>query len=233
MKKALLTVVIFLSYIASQSVNAQSFSVAHDTAAGYTSTTIDVHNSVLNLSSTTSLIMAWKVTDSFVSGGWHIVGLCDNNLCYPQPTTATHESLSINPSTPMDTKVQFDGTNAPNNSFCWVTIRYWDKNSPFVIKNITYIAYKNPTGVTGVTREDDDILLYPNPARDVVNVVFDGNAGIKSVAIYNMIGKVVSAYKVAGNSAKLEIDGIPSGIYFVRLLDAQGRIVATRKFTHQ
>ena len=47
-----------------------------------------------------------------------------------------------------------------------------------------------------------------------------------------MIGKPVMVYRVTGNSAKLNIESLPSGVYFVRMADAQGK-VTTRKFTHQ
>ena len=97
----------------------------------------------------------------------------------------------------------------------------------------TYVISKWATSVSNVSRNEDNVTLYPNPAREDLNVRFDGQAGVKNIAVYNLIGKMVSIYKVQGNSAKLNLNNIPSGIYFVRLLDGNGRIIATRKFTHQ
>jgi hypothetical protein len=79
----------------------------------------------------------------------------------------------------------------------------------------------------------NDVILYPNPASNYLNVIFNPDAGIKNIAIYNLIGRVVSVFRVSGNSAKLDIDNTPSGIYFVRLMTDQGEIIATRKFTRQ
>lgn len=89
------------------------------------------------------------------------------------------------------------------------------------------------TGIQSVNKTSDIVSLYPNPAGSELNVLFDGNAGIRNIIVYNMIGKPVTVYKVNGSSAKLDIENIPSGIYFIRLTDAQGHVMATRKFTHQ
>ena len=40
-------------------------------------------------------------------------------------------------------------------------------------------------------------------------------------------------YKVNGNSANMSLENMPGGIYFVRLVNSAGNIVATKKFTKQ
>ena len=101
-------------------------------------------------------------------------------------------------------------------------------------KTLTYIAYASSTGIK-TTSSSDDVVLFPNPAREAVNVIFDGRAGVKTIAIYNLIGKMVSpVYKPSGNnSAKIDVNEMPAGVYFIRLMDGQGRVVATRRFVHQ
>ncbi len=85
-----------------------------------------------------------------------------------------------------------------------------------------------------LSRVADEIVIYPNPAHDEVNIVYGADAGVKTIAIYNLIGKVVSVFKPIDNSsANLSIDNLPMGIYFVRLVNAQGAVVAARKFTRQ
>jgi hypothetical protein len=91
------------------------------------------------------------------------------------------------------------------------------------------------TGVSvpTITHSANDVLLYPNPANNELNVVYDGSADIKNIGVYNIIGKLLTVYKVSGASANLNLEHIPSGIYFVRLLNSQGNAVVTRKFTKQ
>lgn len=231
MKKLVLLALIALGM---NQVSAQSFSAAHDSVTVYTSGSVDVHNTVLNLTSS-DLQVDWKVMSHTLGAGWTSGGVCDNITCYDWQTIQTGTTQTTNPITAagnMDLKVVLDASNAANGTSTVVKIRITDPSS-FTTKDVTYIAHKVPVSVNNVTKNDDNISIYPNPAKDDINVVFDGNTGIKNIAIYNLIGKAVSIYKVNGNSAKLNLSSIPSGIYFLRLLDNQGRIVATRKFTHQ
>jgi hypothetical protein len=58
---------------------------------------------------------------------------------------------------------------------------------------------------------------------------------VKTIAVYNLIGKLMGPiYKPSSSSsAKIDLDDMPTGIYFLRLMDGQGRVVATRRFTRQ
>jgi hypothetical protein len=98
----------------------------------------------------------------------------------------------------------------------------------------TCFILDNASAGVPIIKSQDDVVLYPNPAYDNVNVLFNAEAKVKNIAIYNIIGKVMSVYRVtANNSANLNVENIPSGIYFIRLLNTEGGIVATRKFTKQ
>ncbi len=93
---------------------------------------------------------------------------------------------------------------------------------------------KASTGIMNFNSADD-IILYPNPAREAVNVIFDEKFNVRTIAVYNLIGKLMGPiYKPASNnSAKIDLSDMPTGIYFLRLMDAQGHFVATRRFTRQ
>ncbi len=83
-------------------------------------------------------------------------------------------------------------------------------------------------------KSSDNVALYPNPARSELNVTYSAQAGGSTIFVYNLIGRVVHVYKPTDNSgAKLNIADMPAGIYFVRLQDAQGAIISTRKFTRE
>src|SRR5205085_5985859 len=74
-----------------------------------------------------------------------------------------------------------------------------------------------------------DVAIYPNPAKNELNIAFDPAFGARTVAVYNLIGKAIITAKVYGNSIKMDIEDIPVGIYFLRVIDAQGRVLTTRK----
>ena len=196
---------------------------------------IDVHNSVINKTSS-PIVLTWKIVARDVSNGWEWKGFCDNFLCYADSdllagvTTETSDAYA--PTTPGTFKAIFNGDNALHSSSAWLTVEATDVANSYS-RQVTYVVSKGSLGITSVVNNDDDVVLYPNPAKAHVNVIFNSALGVKNIAIYNLIGKAVSVYKVNGNSAKLDLTDIPSGIYFVRLINSQGKIVATRKITHQ
>jgi hypothetical protein len=220
-----------------------------DTSVGtYASGDVNVYNRIKSLLSS-DIYLKWKVVGKDLPTGWTITGICDNQQCYPGNAallngTATHVSNPYtNTFTPVsnpplylssDFHVIFNGDNAVAGSTAWIQVQAVDTENSNYTKVYTFVLNKPiSAGVNSVVRGDDVVTIYPNPARSNVNVIFDASMGVKNVAIYNLIGKIVSIYKVNGNSAKLELDEVPAGIYFLRLINGQGKIVGTRKFTHQ
>jgi len=232
MKKFVLSLFILLG---SAGVSmAQSFLTEHgDTVmANYTTGGPLVHNNVKSASSA-PVTLRWSIIASNVASGWTFAGFCDNVSCY---TTNVLDGTLYTTDPYSDQwglfEAQFNGDNATNNSVAWVQVQVEDVATSYT-RTLTFIATKYATSVSGISKGDEGVSLYPNPARNNVNVVFDPSLGVKNIAVYNLIGKPVKVFKVNGNSAKLEISEIPAGIYFLRLINANGQIVATRKFTHQ
>jgi hypothetical protein len=98
----------------------------------------------------------------------------------------------------------------------------------------TFVVTANSTvAVNNVSKMNEELSVYPNPATSEINVVYGGATEVKTAAIYNIIGKTMAVYRVNDNNANLSLENMPAGIYFLRLVNAQGQIVATRKFTKQ
>ena len=189
-----------------------------------------------------SIQIDWKVKSHNFPATWSAVGhlgICDNNLCRDnlndQLTNGTvFTSNKYAPNVKGDFHFQmlaYDDASVPPGTY-YMTINLKVNGGTFE-KDITFIFNKWTTSVTGVNKVSDNVTLYPNPARSELNVTYNKDLNVKSLAIYNLVGKQVSNYRVSGTSAKLDIEKIPSGIYFVRLVDNAGQVVATRRFTHQ
>jgi spore coat protein H len=58
---------------------------------------------------------------------------------------------------------------------------------------------------------------YPNPAQDFVCLELDAQAASCQVSIQNIGGKVVLKQEVKGPSAKLAVQGLPAGLYFITI----------------
>jgi len=86
-----------------------------------------------------------------------------------------------------------------------------------------------PLSVTEVAQESD-VVIYPNPAKDVINVQLSGVATISEVTVINNIGAVVSRTEVI-NAGKHSINtsNLPAGNYMLRVNTTNG--VVNKKFS--
>jgi hypothetical protein len=83
---------------------------------------------------------------------------------------------------------------------------------------------------------DFGLRLYPNPAANYVEVLFQAPAGSVQVEIFNLLGhRVMPAISKVSNGTELtlpiEVRSLPSGIYLVRIV--QGNQGAVRRLTVQ
>ena len=64
--------------------------------------------------------------------------------------------------------------------------------------------------------------IYPNPASDYVNIVYE-NAEISEVQVYDMVGRLVVSRQVADESLTLNVAGMVDATYFVRVIYTDGK----------
>ncbi len=77
-----------------------------------------------------------------------------------------------------------------------------------------------------------NILLFPNPANELVSFKLNGNLLASSVEIIHMNGSIVQKRNIdTMNNFNVAIDGIPGGVYFVRIQTNAG--VAIKKLIVQ
>lgn len=217
---------------------AQSFTTQYDTvtvaAYGY----IDIYNKVINQTSDT-IRVHWRVIYENLPQSWEnyaAFGICDNVTCYDTSvltgSTLTSDTVGAGKMMPFKVQVDVSSSSVPPTTSGPIYISF-ELSEGTTIDTVTFAVNKWATNVSRVNNTKEDISLYPNPAYNEVNVTFSKEMGIRNVAIYNLVGKQISNYRVSTNSAKLDIDKMPAGIYFLRLIDSNGRVVATRRFTHQ
>lgn len=90
-------------------------------------------------------------------------------------------------------------------------------NTPlyFALDYITAITYVNATNDT----EDNDVAIYPNPARDIVHVAT--KATISAAELLGLDGKVI---RRADKQNTLETSDLASGLYWIRTILNDGSI---------
>lgn len=111
----------------------------------------------------------------------------------------------------------FDFWNSTIEVVAWVQ----KTNGTKPVQNSTVV----PEGILGIEEGDNDdfgMLMFPNPANESTQVVFDGNAEEESsIAVFNQLGEVVfqNNYGKLNGRQQIEINtsDLASGLYFVRI----------------
>lgn len=242
MKKYLLFALLSCGLFAVNNAGAQSFSTQNgDTVIGYYNGVGNTNLTLANYiksNNSAPVYLKWHVVPAATNmNGWTSSGICDNYNCYP--TTGAGSILLGNSKVShpyydtgyADFHVFADGTGATVGNDAVVTIVLNDTINNYS-KTVTFIAKKTaPTGIGNVAN-DDAIRMYPNPAREAINVTFDAAMDVHSIAVYSLIGKAVSVFKTSGTGARIDLSDVPAGVYLLRMANSNGQIVATRKFNH-
>jgi PKD repeat protein len=88
----------------------------------------------------------------------------------------------------------------------------------------------NTAGVSEITDVNDQIVLYPNPATDVLNIGLNDVSGSVTVNISNATGQIVrkmSSTIEANQKLTVNTASLPEGLYFVQV-NCNGKMITGR-----
>jgi len=80
------------------------------------------------------------------------------------------------------------------------------------------------TGVTGITETKNNIIIYPNPAKNEINIT---NANNSIIEIYNILGNLVYSSENRKNTCTINISEFSQGSYVIRIL-YKNRIISKK-----
>jgi hypothetical protein len=60
-----------------------------------------------------------------------------------------------------------------------------------------------------------DMVLYPNPANNVLNIRLSTNEETVNIKVYNALGKIVSEFNITGLETKVNLSGFAKGMYYI------------------
>jgi hypothetical protein len=76
--------------------------------------------------------------------------------------------------------------------------------------------------------------IFPNPATSYVSVnLTDLNSEISSLEIVNSLGTIQKQFTTNGEIFNFDVEDLPSGYYFVRLLDNNNKLKACQRLIIQ
>ncbi len=88
-------------------------------------------------------------------------------------------------------------------------------------------AYKPPN--TDTTSSGGHLVFAPNPATSfvVANFTLAGTSQI-DVEIYDINGRLEATYPQVSNGVRLDIAGLPTGLYFIKVYDLGGKTLGSK-----
>lgn len=77
---------------------------------------------------------------------------------------------------------------------------------------------------------DSDVVLYPNPSNDHINIEFNTDElDLSSIGLFDVNGRLISRTNTNSDRIRIDIGGLPEGLYHLRMLSKKG-LLATKSF---
>ena len=73
----------------------------------------------------------------------------------------------------------------------------------------------------------NNVTLFPNPAREYVDVRVDGDVNVTAMEVFDVYGKLLNTMTVTENPTRINVSGLADGMYFVRVTTDRGVVTKT------
>lgn len=94
-----------------------------------------------------------------------------------------------------------------------------------------FIVTNTITTVNEYIKNENEFMLYPNPAKNILNVSFDKSyMQAYYIRIINSSGKTLMMLPKPNLENGIDINGLKSGTYFLQLTDDKNKLTNTKKF---
>ena len=74
---------------------------------------------------------------------------------------------------------------------------------------------------------ENSVVLYPNPAKEYVDIRVDGDLNVTTMEVYDVYGKLVNTVMVNENPTRINVSSLANGMYFVRVTTEAGAVTKT------
>ncbi len=186
-----------------------------------TSTDLKAHCTVTN-HSIIPVNLLWSRRVVSAPGAW-LNWICDKNLCYLPTVNVCPEANPniLDPGASMTLEIHI-GPGGVSGEGEYV-VRLFDMSDPETMLDSVDVVFE--TSITGVTDlSASGITIYPNPTTSYFQIT-NANA-VDKVLIYNIVGSKLREMP-AQNAAHYDVTDLPQGVYLVRMLDADRKVLKT------
>ena len=104
-----------------------------------------------------------------------------------------------------------------------IRIRVFNTNKPADSDTATFILFSQPVGLVELV-DDSRIQIFPNPAKNKLNINLDGTIEADQISIVDLNGNEVILHSLSKPSFDIDISNLASGVYIVQTLTNSGVI---------
>ena len=154
-----------------------------------------------------SITVSWDADDNVSS--WNLQYRPENGtLSSATSTTNSYTISGLIPQTTYEIQVQADCGNG--------NLSEWS-------------ALVSATTTVGINNYlENSVTLYPNPAKEYIDVRIDGDVNVTGMEVYDVYGKLINTVNVIDNMTRINVSALADGMYFVRVKTEQGMV--TKRF---
>jgi len=223
MNKSVLSILFLAFYLSSF---ATSFSIDTKTITGSVDCFASSHftNHITN-HGISNISLGWRIIENTLPLPvcWTYM-ICDMQLCYPgipQDGNGGMGSLAPGNSDELfDLEISTNGNSGSGRLKLYVYNTANPTDGDTVIYNISGCDTGNSCPLSIKEKMDYSFIhIYPNPARNVINIEITNNLQLTNVSLSDVFGKKVEGLKImiSSCSMRLNIAGLPAGVYFLRI----------------
>jgi|GEM_PF-4564368 len=232
--KILYSTIFFLSF-SILSINAQNVFYTLDgqeiTEEAVEGAIINVSNYIKSIANKDLDLMWEKEVEK--PDGWS-VAICTNDVCFIDEVQSGALSIASGDSVALKVQAQPSGYVGT----ATVTVRFFDPADPTNANTMgettfTVTATEPSTALTNIGSTEKVFNTYPNPVRNTLNIELENYESITSLEVYNMVGSSVGTYSIENTNEVQQLDmlNLEEGMYFISLLDENGQLVDTKRFS--
>ena len=85
-------------------------------------------------------------------------------------------------------------------------------------------------GADFVTSDVQKVSVFPNPARNIVNINLTGLTGRSEVSMFDVNGRAVMQRVLSAVNSQLDISALPAGVYMIRIKNGGKEVNMTKLF---
>ena len=71
---------------------------------------------------------------------------------------------------------------------------------------------------------ENSVSLYPNPAREYIDIRVDGDLNVTMMEVFDVYGKLINTVNDIDNPTRINVNGLADGMYFVRVTTEKGAV---------